>query len=471
MARVTASLLIVGDELLAGDILDSNAQRLARALRRWGVELVRKVTVRDRMEELVPAFHAATEFDLCLVSGGLGPTTDDLTAAALARAAGVELVRDLEVVEQLRRRFARYLEEHAARFGRASADALIEANLRQADLPAGAERLDNPVGTAPGFALDLVAPSGSSCWVACMPGVPLELEQILGAEIGPRLRARFGLERTPRRVYRVLGDGESSIQNRLRPLLARIEQDPALRGVMLHYRAHTPEILLTFEALPHGSDEAGQPLRASAEALCALDEPLIEILGDELYAISGRPLATLVVEALDAAGLRVATAESCTGGGLGAMITEVPGSSSVFAGGVIAYANEVKVGRLAVSPESLEREGAVSETVARQMAAGACEAIGSDLGIGITGIAGPGGGTADKPVGTVHVALHWANPPAAAHDPSQSTSHKSVHRRLRLRGKRGTVRRSASVWALHMIWQELLAAGLAQREDPHPEAH
>lgn len=465
MAPVTASLLIVGDELLAGDIVDSNATRIAAALRRWGVELVRKVTIRDRLDELVAAFRAASELDICLVSGGLGPTTDDLTAAGLAAAAGVELERDHEVITQLRERFAPLLAHHADRFGPEAAEALIEANLKQADLPAGSERLDNPLGTAPGFALDLVSAQRPDhrCWVACMPGVPQELATMLEQQVRPRLADRFSLTPAPRRVFRVLGDGESSIQNRIEPVTRMLAEQPDLAGVMLHYRAHTPEILLTFEAL---SDAGGQ--RATAEALRQLDAPLREILGDELFAISDESLVDLVVPALEQAGLTVATAESCTGGGLGAMITERPGTSAVFHGGVIAYANHVKVSQLGVDPDTLEREGAVSEAVARQMARGVCEALGSDLGVGITGVAGPGGGTPQKPVGRVHVAVYWREAPAGtaerAHDPAQTTSPKSGHRRLRLRGKRGTVRRSAAVWALKMIWDELRDRGLAALE-------
>jgi nicotinamide-nucleotide amidase len=452
-------LLSIGDELLAGDITDTNAVHIASELRRAGVEVVRKSTVRDRLDEICAALEVARDYDICLVTGGLGPTTDDLTATALAAAAGVDLQRDHEVVEALRQRFEGHLKRHAERFGPESAQALIEANLKQADLPKGSTRLDNPVGTAPGFALNF-GEGDRRVWVACMPGVPHEMKKMLAEQVLTRVRERFALEAIPRRVYRVLGDGESSVQNRISKVRRLLEEEPRLAGVMLHYRAHTPEILLNFEALRR---EDGT--HANAYDLTLLDEPLGQALGDELFAIGPTELPERIVSSMTAAGLRVATAESCTAGGIAAMLTEAPGSSSVFDGGFITYSNQAKSEWLNVSGELLEAHGAVSREVAEAMALGLHGRTGGDLCVAITGIAGPGGGTPEKPVGTVHVAVASTLPnPNSPSDPAQTTGPRVVHRKLRLRGKRGTVRRSAAVWALKMVFDQLLSAGLATRE-------
>lgn len=459
MIPVRACLLTIGDELLAGDITDTNSAFMGAQLRRCGVQVVRQTSVRDRLDEIVAALELSQDCDICLVSGGLGPTTDDLTAVALARAARVELVRDPEVVKLLRERFEGHLRRHAERFGEASATALMEANLKQADLPQGATRLDNPVGTAPGFALRL-GNDARSLWVACMPGVPREMEKMLLEQVLPRVGERFSLEKIPRRVYRLLGDGESSVQNRIAKATELIETEPSLAGVMLHYRAHTPEILLAFEALP---DREG--VHASGGALRQLDPVLREALGEELFAIGEAELPERLVAAMSAAGLRLSTAESCTAGGVAQMLTEAKGASAIFDGGFVTYANETKTKWLGVPAELIEAEGAVSESVARAMARGLFAKTRSDLCVVTTGIAGPGGGTPDKPVGTVHIAVANAiGHQDSAPYPDQTREPRIVHRRLRLRGNRGTVRRSATVWALKMIWDQLLEAGLADLE-------
>lgn len=460
----TAFLLTIGDELLAGDILDRNGATMARSLRKAGIQVVRHETVPDDLPAIVAALDRARAFSLCLVSGGLGPTTDDLTAESIAAAAGVELERVPEVVSALRDRFAPYLARFERKHGAEAATALIEQNLKQADLPAGATVLANPIGTAVGFAVELARPesgeSGECCWVASMPGVPSELKKMLAEQVIPRLADRFALVPIPRRVFRILGDGESAVQQRIAPALALVDEDPAFAGVVVHYRAHTPEILITFEARtpddgrdPSTAGQAG----ATEETLARLDEPMRAALGASFYGLGDDDLAVRVVERLRASGLTLATAESCTGGGVGDAVTAIPGSSACFLGGVIAYANEIKAGLLGVPPATLVEHGAVSEPVAMAMARGACAALGSDLGVGITGLAGPGGGSAEKPVGTVHIAVCRTVCTAnGAHAPDGSTEPKIVHRRLSLHGNRGTVRRSAVVWALGMV-HEMLA--------------
>jgi nicotinamide-nucleotide amidase len=434
-----AFLLTVGDELLAGDIVDGNKARLAATARALGLEVRRAVSVRDRVDEIVAALReAATQAHVCLVSGGLGPTTDDLTTAAVAEAAGVSLRRDPEAEARLEEKFRRFGVPMPA------------ANRKQADFPEGAEILPNPIGSAEGLRCSLPAPAavhgeGSPpvCEVFVMPGVPAELERMLADEVAPRLRERFTLRPVPRRSYRVLGLGESALAERIEPLIARARtRSPGLAAVYVHYRASMPQVTVALEATPGPAGE-----QATAAELAALDPEMIEALGPALYGIGEAELAPRVVAALVRAGLRFATAESCTGGGLGALVTSVSGSSACFRGGIISYDDDVKRRLLHVPADMLATHGAVSEPVARAMALGAREQLGSDLAAGITGIAGPGGGSPEKPVGTVHIAI--------------ADGTETFHKALRLRGSRAIVQSASALWALKLLWDRLVARGLA----------
>lgn len=451
MTRARVHLLTIGDELLSGDVVDRNKAWLGARCRALGLEVIRATTVRDREPEIIAAITAAAaEADLCLVSGGLGPTTDDLTAAAVARAAGVALVRDPDLAARLTAFFS------------ARAPALIETNLKQADLPAGATVLANPIGTAAGFAVELPRPAGSAdasargCWLCSMPGVPRELHKMMAEQVEPRVRERFELAPIPRRVYRAIGSGESSVQHNVRDVIAAARQrSPGLANLLVHYRARSPEVQLILEATPGADGSPG----ATAEELASLDAALAAAIGPALYHVGASAgdgddgststdteldsAAHLVVARLTARGLTLVSAESCTGGGLGAAITAIPGSSACFLGGVIAYANAVKIAQLGVDPAALETEGAVSEPVARQMAEGARERLGATIGVATTGIAGPGGATETKPVGTVDVAV--------------ATPQSTLYKRLRLHGGRDAVRHAATQWALKLILDQLEA--------------
>ncbi|WP_181234180.1 CinA family nicotinamide mononucleotide deamidase-related protein [Enhygromyxa salina] len=427
-----AHLLTIGDELLSGDVVDRNKAWLGRRCRALGVEVVRATTVRDRQAEIVAALHsaAADGSQICLISGGLGPTTDDLTAASVAAAAGVGLARNRELADRLEAFFA------------ARGRALVEANLKQADLPEGATVLDNPIGTAAGFAVELAYPPGGprGCWLFSMPGVPRELHQMMREQVEPRLRERFELQPIPRRVYRALGSGESSVQENVRAVLAAArERSPGLANMFVHYRAHYPEVQLILEATP--GDDGSAATEAELEQL---DGPLREAIGPALYSCgSETELAELVVQRLIERGLTIATAESCTGGGVGQAITAIPGSSATFVGGVISYSNAVKIAQLGVPADILELHGAVSEPVARAMAEGARARLGSDIGVSTTGVAGPGGGSPDKPVGTVDVAV--------------ATAIGTTYKRLRLFGKRDTIREATTQWALKLVFDQFAA--------------
>lgn len=433
-AAPVAQLLTVGDELLAGDIVDGNKARLAACARALGFEVRRALSVRDRLDEIVSALReAADQAHVCLVSGGLGPTTDDLTTAAVAEAAGRPLRRDPDAVARL--------EEKFRRFG----VPMPPANLKQADFPDGAEILPNPVGSAEGLGcmLPSARADGRACQVFVMPGVPRELERMLAEQVVPRLRERFSLRPVPRRIYRVLGLGESTVAARIEGLLAAArERSPGLAAMYVHYRASMPQVTVALEATPDGSGA-----QATEDELASLDAEMVEALGPALYGIGQAELAPRVVEALVGAGLRFATAESCTGGGLGALVTSVAGSSACFRGGIISYDDDVKRRLLGVPADMLAAHGAVSEPVARAMALGARQQLGSDLAAGITGIAGPGGGSTEKPVGTVHIAI--------------ADGTETFHRALQLRGGRGMVQHASVLWALKLLWDRLVARGLA----------
>lgn len=428
MPRPRAHLLTIGDELLSGDVVDGNKAWLAERCRLLGVEVVRAATLRDREDEIVAALQAAAEHaDLVITSGGLGPTTDDLTAAAVARAAGIGLERNAELAARITAFFSQRMPGNQA---------LIDLNLKQADLPAGAVVLDNPIGTAAGFGVRL-----GGCWVFSLPGVPRELRKMMRERVEPHVVSTFGVAPIARRIYRAIGRGESSLQQGVTPALEQARaRSPGLAAMYVHYRARYPEVTLILEATPSPEGVAATP-----DELASLDAALREGIGPALYAIGpGRgpaDLASAIVQALTARGLTLVSAESCTGGGIGEAITTVAGSSACFLGGVIAYANAVKQAQLGVPADALEQHGAVSEPVARAMAEGARTRLAADLGIAVTGIAGPGGATPGKPVGTVDVALAHAG--------------GTEYKRLSLFGSRATIRRATVLWALKMIWDHL----------------
>ncbi|MCR9162262.1 MAG: CinA family nicotinamide mononucleotide deamidase-related protein [Nannocystaceae bacterium] len=418
-----ARLVAVGDELLSGDTVNTNATDLAVRCRELGLTLDRVVTVRDRIPEISAAVRDAASADVCFVCGGLGPTSDDLTAEALALAAGDTLVRDEAALARLEAKFA------------AMGYEMPDINRKQADFPSSATIVPNPIGSAEGFCVTV---DGTP--VYSMPGVPRELRRMFDDEIGPALAKRFELDAAPRRIYRAIGRGESSIAKLIEPIVAQARKTPGLESLFVHYRASTPQVLVVLEAPPSASVDV-------PAALASLDEAVLGAMSPALYGIGEATMAQRVVTALERANLRICTAESCTAGGLGATLTDVPGSSAVFDGGIIAYSNDVKMALLGVSEADLEAHGAVSAPVAKAMAEGARKATGSDLCVGITGIAGPGGGSPEKPVGTVHI------------DVFDGEVH--LHKKLQLRGNRGTVRHCSQQWALKLVWDRLCARGLA----------
>jgi nicotinamide-nucleotide amidase len=385
---MTAAVLSIGTELTRGELVNGNAAWLGAELTALGFEVVEHATVDDDEGRIVRALRrlaAAARVIVC--TGGLGPTTDDLTAAAVARALGVPLVRHEASLAHIRRRFE------------ALGRPMPPSNAKQADFPEGAEVLPNAEGTAPGFGVALAAPepSGPPAGPAptaagarayFLPGVPSEMRRMFAEQVAPRIA---GL--APRAAHQVhlrtFGLTESQVGERL----AGIEE--AEPDVTIGYRASFPEIEV--KVLARGP-QAEPTARRVADVVRAR-------LGDVVYGGRDDTYAAVVGQALRERGLRVALAESCTGGLLGATLTSAPGASEFLQLSAVTYANDAKTRLLSVPEALLRAHGAVSVEVARAMAEGARALAGADLSVAITGIAGPGGGTADKPVGTVCFAL------------------------------------------------------------------
>lgn len=371
-----AEILTIGDELLRGEIVDSNKSFLSERLLRLDVETRFHSSVRDDPADMTDAFlRAVSRADVVIVSGGLGPTRDDLTIEVLARTFDRKLRLHEPSLAALRAFYARVGREMPA------------VNEKQAWLPEGAEALPNPLGTAPGCLLQ-----AGEVPVACLPGVPRELHRMMDEEVLPRLAARFpGRAVVRARILRTFGMGESNLEEAL--------ADVAKAGdVTLGFRTAFPDNLLRPLTRAATAAEAD----ARLERTCAA---IRERLGAVVYAEGDEPLEAVVGRLLTERRKTLAVAESCTGGMIGERITGVPGSSRFFRGGIVAYANTAKEALLGVPHDLLERHGAVSVEVARAMAEGARSRLGTDLATATTGISGPDGGTPEKPVGTVCIAL------------------------------------------------------------------
>ncbi|MBL8984243.1 MAG: competence/damage-inducible protein A, partial [Gemmatimonadetes bacterium] len=373
-------IVTIGNELLLGFTIDTNAAWLARQLSEVGIEVVRRASVGDAGEDIVEAVRTALDrTGAVITTGGLGPTADDITKPAIAALFGRELYFDEGQWEHIRTlwRTRRGTEPP-------------EVNRQQVMLPVGCHGLTNRHGTAPGIWLE----DERGRWVAMLPGVPREMRGIYTEELGPRLSQRAGATVPPIRstTVRTTGIAESSLPERL---------GDAARGVDGLSLAYLPgqegvDLRLTARGLP--AEEAERRLAAAADLLVAR-------VGNPVYGRGTSDLADVVLQAARAGGHTIAVAESCTGGMLGERLTAIAGSSDVFLGGVIAYANAVKEALLHVDRAVIESQGAVSLEVARAMAAGARASTGATIGIGITGVAGPGGGSPDKPVGTVCIGV------------------------------------------------------------------
>ncbi|MET1010088.1 MAG: CinA family nicotinamide mononucleotide deamidase-related protein [Gaiellaceae bacterium] len=404
-----AVVVLTGSELVRGDKADANGAFLARELTSLGLEPARILVVGDDPDELEAAMREGLEAEVCVFSGGLGPTHDDRTVETLARVAG----RDLIVDEALADEIEGVSRGVAERLGRPFAD--FAAGVRkQASLPDGAVAL-GLAGTAPAVLLER-----DGGLAVALPGPPNELRRlwprVLEADALRRLLARVDAPR--HKVLRFFGPSESAV--------ARILEAEGGEGEGLEVTvcAHDLEIRVDLLERPGGEERAAR-----------LERALRSQLGEDLFAEDERPIAELVVERCRQLGLTLATAESCTGGMVGARLTDAAGASDVYLGGVVAYSNAVKESRLGVPPEVLARHGAVSAEAAEAMAAGALGELGADVAVAVTGIAGPGGGTPEKPVGLVYI---------AAIAPGGSST-----RRFVFSGDREAVRARATAQSLH----------------------
>jgi nicotinamide-nucleotide amidase len=415
-------LITIGDELLLGFTIDTNAAHISRTLAAAGVEVVRRTTVGDEADKIAAAVGEAIErTGAVITTGGLGPTSDDLTKPAIAKIFGRKMVLDEEIADALERRWKERFPD-----GKFPA-----TNRTQAEIPDGARILTNRHGSAPGIWLE----DDKGRWVAMIPGVPREMRGMLAEEVLPAIQALSGGDGSAviSGTLRTTGIAESAIAEQLGPNFLGppgtemgslpLAYLPGVSGVDLRVTAKGMQ-------------------RARAERLVAAAVlKLRDRVGPYAYGEDDADLAAVVLEQCREEGFKLAVAESCTGGLLGERITNIPGSSDVFVGGVIAYHDDVKREVLSVRAEDIARYGAVSEQVALQMAAGVRARLNADVGIAITGVAGPGGGTPDKPVGLVWISV--------------DVSSEAKARRFQLIGDRPEIRQRAAQAGLEMLRRAL----------------
>ncbi len=371
-------ILATGEEIRSGELVDSNSAYIARKLEAAGIAVSRHISVGDDMTALVGVLREiGNRSRIAVVTGGLGPTEDDLSAAAAADAAGVPLEINPRALEEIERFFA-----NRRRL-------MSDSNKKQALLPKGSILLSNPIGTAPGFSLKI-----GRCTFFFLPGVPAEMKRMLEEQVLPRLTADASEHRSLclTRTLSTFGFPEAAVGERLAGVAERIP------GVRLGLRARFPEIQVKLYAY----GRADQNLENALDEVAAL---VADRLGKRVLSLEGHPMETVVGRLLAEQNATLAVAESCTGGLISHRLTQVPGSSGYFLFSAVTYSNASKTAILGVDPKTVERFGAVHEETAKAMAQGVRRIAGADLGLSTTGIAGPGGGTPEKPVGTVCIGL------------------------------------------------------------------
>ena len=417
-----AEIIAIGSELLTPDRVDTNSLFLTEQLNRLGIEVVRKLVVGDQRSQIRDAFHEALgRAELVISIGGLGPTEDDLTREALAELLGRRLILNEAILLGIQARFRR--------FGRQ----MPEINQRQAMVPEGAIVLENTQGTAPGLWLET-----DGRIVVLLPGPPQELKPMFTQQVEGRLAWRTTAVRLYKRELRVAGMAESDVEQRIAPIYTRYPdaQTTILASpgeVQIHLRAWSADAT------------------AAEKLLKEMVERIVMALGENIFTTRGESLEEVVARDLNLNGATIAVAESCTGGLLAQRLTSIPGSSSYFLGGVVCYSNDLKRVWVDVPADLLESKGAVSMEVARALAEGIRRRSGSTLGLAVTGIAGPGGGSPEKPVGTVHVAL------------AERAGGKE--RTLHLPGDRDRIRWQASQAALDLVRRYFLYAQQGKQQN------
>ena len=372
----TAEIISIGDELLYGQTLDTNAHWISHKLDEYNIKVFQRTTIGDDADQILNAFATAAErVDIVLITGGLGPTKDDLTKPLLAKYFGVGMVHHEEVLRDITLLFAKASREVTA------------LNAQQADLPSNCEKITNPVGTAPGMWFY----ENNTVFVA-MPGVPYEMKSIMTQGILPKLHEMFSKGVLHHHIIKTIGITESSLSDLIEDWEVNLP-----KHIKLAYLPTKGQVKLRMTG-------SGDDLNTLKQEIDTLQMAIMPKIAKYVYGFGVDSLEGVIGQLLNKNNLTLATAESCTGGYLAHMITSVPGSSRYFKGSVIAYSNEVKIAQLGLSAEDLKQHGAVSEEVAKAMAEGVRKELNADIAIATTGIAGPDGGTVEKPVGTVWIA-------------------------------------------------------------------
>ena len=405
----TAEIISIGDELLYGQTLDTNAHWISHKLDEYNIKVLQRTTIGDDADQILNAFATAAErVDIVLITGGLGPTKDDLTKPLLAKYFGVGMVHHEEVLRDITLLFAKASREVTA------------LNAQQAELPANCEKITNPVGTAPGMWFY----ENNTVFVA-MPGVPYEMKSIMTESILPKLHEIFSKGVLHHHIIKTIGITESSLSDLIEDWEVNLP-----KHIKLAYLPTKGQVKLRLTG-------SGDDLNTLKQEIDALQMAIMPKIAKYVYGFGADSLEGVIGQLLNKNNLTLATAESCTGGYLAHMITSVPGSSRYFKGSVIAYSNEVKTAQLGVSTEDLLQQGAVSEEVAKAMAEGIRKALNADIAIATTGIAGPDGGTIEKPVGTVWIAY--------------SDKHKTLAKKFNFSRDRTFIVHWSALAALNMI--------------------
>lgn len=409
-----AAIIAIGSEMLSSLRQDTNSLWLTARLEEVGIPVVRKSVVGDDREAIGEELaFAARGASLVFTTGGLGPTADDVTVPAVAEQLKMPIRRDEDFLSLMR-----------VRFGRRGIP-MPSVNEKQADFIVGARVLENPRGTAPGFWIE----RGKVEYVI-LPGVPSEMREILENSVLPVLRARTGSAVLLRRVLRISGMGESAVEELVAPVYEK-------------WKDHPVTILASPGEVQLHLCSRGEPGQAERR-LDAMEADFRAVLGPRIFGRDEEELAASLGVLLRERGKTLAVAESCTGGMVSTLLTDVPGSSDYFVGSVVSYANSAKRDLLSVSEETLRLHGAVSEEAAREMARGARERFGTDLAAAVTGIAGPDGGTPEKPVGTVYFAL-------------ADRDNREVVKKRSFVGDRAVVRRAAALQTLELLRRHLIS--------------
>lgn len=400
-------ILAIGTELLMGQIVNSDAQYLSRRLNELGIDIYHHMVVGDNPSRLKDALRLAlSRSDLVITTGGLGPTMDDLTKDTIADLLGLSMLRDEQSVQWLTQRFAAMGRE------------VTPNNLRQADFPQGSVILKNRKGTAPGCIV-----SAGAKHIVVLPGPPYEMQDMFEREVAPWLHSRTGVT-IHSRLLRVFGIGESMVEHQLKDIIAT-QSNPTIAPY-----AGTGEVALRISA-------KADSIQKAQALIQPVEQAIRDRLGDAVYATGDETMERCVAHRLMQDGKTLAVAESCTGGMLSGMLTSVSGISAVFLEGAVTYSNAAKMRALDVDEQLLSQYGAVSHAVAQAMAKGMRSRSGADFALSITGIAGPDGGTAEKPVGLVYIGLADAD----------GTQVKE----LRLTGDRERIRRQSCLQALDLL--------------------